>query len=151
MWIVLLWNKLMDLLQTPFLLVIRLYWGIQFAQAGWGKLTNLERVTGFFTELGIPFPELNAAMAGGIEFLGGILLVIGLFTRIAVIPMIFTMLVAYFTAHREELFKVFSDSGEFLSAAPFSYLFAFLVILCFGPGKASVDAYLEDRANRSQK
>ena len=35
-------------LQSPLLLVIRLYWGISFAQTGWGKLTHLDRTASFF-------------------------------------------------------------------------------------------------------
>ena len=52
-------------LQSPLLLVIRLYWGWSFAQTGWGKLTHLERTAGFFESLNIPAPKLNAIMAGG--------------------------------------------------------------------------------------
>src|ERR1700744_705982 len=47
-------------LQAPFLLAVRLYWGWQFAQTGWGKLHNLARITEFFRSLGIPFPAFNA-------------------------------------------------------------------------------------------
>lgn len=47
-------------LQSPLLLVIRLYWGWQFAVAGWGKLTHLDRTAGFFETLEIPLPKLNA-------------------------------------------------------------------------------------------
>ncbi len=43
-------------LQSPFLLVVRLYWGWQFAQTGWGKLHNLPQITQFFSSLHLPFP-----------------------------------------------------------------------------------------------
>ena len=42
--------------QSPLLLFVRLYWGFQFMQAGWGKLHDLAHVTQFFTSLGIPAP-----------------------------------------------------------------------------------------------
>src|SRR5688572_10195686 len=84
-----------DFLQSPLLLVIRLYWGWAFAQSGWGKLTNLERTAGFFESINIPLPKVNAVLAGGTECLGGILLALGLFARPASVPLIFTMLVAY--------------------------------------------------------
>jgi putative oxidoreductase len=62
-------------LQSPFLLLVRLYWGWQFIETGWGKMNNIPKVTTFFTSLGIPFPGLNAHFIAGLEFLGGILLV----------------------------------------------------------------------------
>ena len=60
-------------LQSPVLLAVRLYWGWQFAQDGWGKLHNLAKVTDFFHSLGLPAPGLTAAMVGGLELAGGIL------------------------------------------------------------------------------
>ena len=47
-------------LQSPFLFVVRLYWGWQFAQTGWGKMHNIARITGFFASLNIPFPSVSA-------------------------------------------------------------------------------------------
>ena len=46
--------------QSPFFLFVRLYWGFQFMQTGWGKLHNLAHVTHFFTSLGIPAPGPTA-------------------------------------------------------------------------------------------
>ncbi|MES2307442.1 MAG: DoxX family protein [Verrucomicrobiota bacterium] len=144
----LLWNKLMDLLQTPFLLVVRLYWGWLFMVAGFGKLTHLDKATQFFESLHIPFPHVNAMVASSVEFFGGLLLILGLGSRLVSAPLAFTMLVAYWTADHEKLMQVFSEPAEFLSATPATYLFAVLVILVFGLGKASIDSYLESRANR---
>ena len=58
-----LYNRLINLLnylRSPLLLVVRLYWGFQMMQTGWGKLHNLAKVTAFFTSLGIPLPAVNA-------------------------------------------------------------------------------------------
>ncbi len=66
---------------SPLLLAVRLYWGWQFVQTGWGKLHNLAKITDFFTSLNIPFPALNAHFVSGLEFFGGILLILGLFSR----------------------------------------------------------------------
>jgi putative oxidoreductase len=135
-------DALAAFLQSPLLLVIRLYWGIGFAQTGWGKLMNLDRTAGFFESLNIPLPKLNAILAATTETLGGVLLALGLFARPASVPLVFTMLVAYATAHREELMAITSDPGQFFSAAPFLFLFASLLVLAFGPGKLSLDALL---------
>ena len=57
-------------LDSAFLLIVRLYWGVQMAQTGWGKLHSLERVTDFFTTLGIPAPGVNAVFIAALEFAG---------------------------------------------------------------------------------
>lgn len=129
-------------LQSPLLLVVRLYWGISFAQTGWGKLMNLDRTAGYFESLNLPLPKLNAIMAGTTETLGGALLALGLFARPASVPLIFTMLVAYVTADREALMAVTSEPDQFVTAAPFLFLLASLIVLGFGPGRFSLDALL---------
>src|ERR1700756_3285403 len=73
-----LFRKSADALQSPFLLVIRLYWGWQLAQSGWGKLHHIPQVTEFFTSLNIPFSHANAVFVSNLEFFGGILLILGL-------------------------------------------------------------------------
>src|SRR6266567_7720602 len=66
-----------DALKSPFLLAIRLYWGWQFAQSGWGKLHRLAGVTEFFASLNIPFPHANAILVSNLEFFGGIIPILG--------------------------------------------------------------------------
>ncbi len=132
-------------LQSPLLLAVRLYWGIQFAQTGWGKLHNLERVAAFFAHLGIPAPGINAPFVATLEFLGGILLALGLGSRAIALLLTGNMLVAYLTADREALLSVFSDPGKFLAAAPYTYLFASLLVLIFGPGKLALDSLIFKR------
>ncbi|HEY3740215.1 MAG TPA: DoxX family protein [Bryobacteraceae bacterium] len=129
-------------LQPVFLLMVRLYWGIQFIGTGWGKLHHLDKVTSFFTDLGIPAPGLNAAFISGLELVGGALLVIGLASRPIALLMTCNMLVAYITADREALMSIFSDPGKFYGATPYTFLFASLIILIFGPGRFSADAIL---------
>ncbi|HEY0864050.1 MAG TPA: DoxX family protein [Lacunisphaera sp.] len=133
-------------LQSPLLLVIRLYWGVAFAQTGWGKLMNLDRTAEFFGGLGLPLPKLNAILAGATEGGGGILLALGLFARPVAVPLIFTMLVAYATADREALLAITSDPDQFLGAAPFLFLLATLLVLAFGPGRLSLDHLLGRKA-----
>lgn len=128
-------------LQSPLLLVLRLYWGWSFAQTGWGKLMHLDRTASFFGGLGIPAPKLNAIMAGGTECLGGVLLLLGLGARLVSVPLTFVMLVAYVTADREAVQALFSDPEKFVTAAPFLFLLTTVVILAFGPGRFSLDAW----------
>lgn len=138
-----------NFLQSPLLLGVRLYWGWQFAQTGWGKLTHLDRTAGFFESLSIPLPKINAIMAGATECGGGVLLALGLFARPASVPLIFTMLVAYWTADRDALNAIVSDPDKFVTAAPFLFLLASLIVLTFGPGKLSVDALLGGKGRGS--
>jgi putative oxidoreductase len=138
-------------LQSPLLLVIRLYWGWSFAQTGWGKLMNLDRTANFFADLNIPLPKLNALMAGATECFGGALLALGLFARPVAIPLTFTMLVAYGTAHREELGALFRETDKFTEAAPFLFLLASVIVLAFGPGKLSLDHLIFSKKNEAAK
>jgi putative oxidoreductase len=131
-----------SLLQSPFLLFVRLYWGLQLAQNGWGKLHNLGRVTEFFSSLGLHAPGPTAAFVATVEFLGGILLAIGLFSRFIGVVLAIDMTMAYVMADREALFSIFSDPGKFYVADPYTFLFAALLILIFGPGKFSLDTLL---------
>jgi len=136
-------------LQSPFLLLVRLYWGFQMMQTGWGKLHNLAKVTGYFTSLGIPLPGLNAPFIAGLEFLGGILIMLGLGSRLFALLLTGDMIVAYIAGARGPLFSIFSAPDKFYAAAPYTFLVAFLIVLIFGPGRLSVDALLAKRVSRS--
>lgn len=137
-------------LQSPFLLAVRLYWGWQFMQTGWGKLTDIGKVVNFFTTLGILAPALNAYLISTLEFGGGLCLILGLSSRLIALPLAIDMLVAYIAADREALFSIISNPDKFTSAAPYTFLIASLLVLIFGPGKASLDALLAGRAGFGQ-
>jgi putative oxidoreductase len=137
-------------LQSPFLLAVRLYWGWQFMQTGWGKLSDIGKVVGFFTALGIPAPALNAYFVSALEFGGGILLILGLGSRLIALPLVIDMIVAYITADREALLSIFSNPDKFTAAAPYIFLVASLIVLIFGPGKYSLDALLAARRGNRQ-
>ena len=133
---------LLNYLQSPFLLFVRLYWGWQFVQTGWGKLQDISKPIGFFTDLGIPFPVFNAWFISLLECFGGILLIVGLASRLISIPLVIDMLVAYVVADREALKSIFSNPDKFYAAAPYTFLIASLIILIFGPGALSIDHLL---------
>src|ERR1700679_9335 len=132
-------------LRSPLLLAVRLYWGFQFAQTGWGKLHNLPKIVAFFASLNIPFPGLNAHFIAGLEFIGGILLMLGLGSRIIGFLLAGNMLVAYWTADHEVLTSIVSDPGKFYAADPYTFLFASLMILIFGPGYFAMDRLIAKR------
>jgi putative oxidoreductase len=112
-------------------------------QTGWGKLHNLPHVVEFFTSLGIPAPALNAYFVSGLECFGGILIAVGLGSRLISLMLVVDMLVAYITADRAALLSIFSSPDDFYAAAPYTFLVAFLIIFIFGPGRFAVDSLIE--------
>jgi putative oxidoreductase len=131
---------LVNHLQSPFLFFVRLYWGWQLIQSGWGKLHNLANVTNFFMSLNLPYPAQTAVFISCVEFFGGIFLALGLLSRMTALVLTINMVVAYVTADREALLSVFSDPDKFYAAAPYTFLVASVIILLFGPGKLALDA-----------
>jgi putative oxidoreductase len=144
--------------QPVLLFLLRLCFGYGFFKAGLGKLENIENTAEYFAGLGIPLPTLNAYLSGATECFGGLLLLLGAGSRVVTIPLVFTMLVAYATQHRDELRPLWTlgDNGSynpaaFFKAAPFPYLLTALFVLFFGPGVFSIDAlvkwFLDRQAN----
>jgi putative oxidoreductase len=116
-------------------LLARLVVGIVFLTTGWGKLHNLSQVTDFFVELHIPAPHAQAILVASTEFLGGLCLTIGLFTRLAALPLSVTMIVAILTAKRAEIDGV----NALFGLEEFLYLTIFIWLAIAGPGKVSLD------------
>jgi putative oxidoreductase len=134
--------KAVSSLQSPFLLLVRVYWGWQLSQNGWAKLHNLPHVTEFFSSLGLPAPGFTATFVSSFEFVCGILLALGLLSRIAALGLTIDMFTAYWTADHEALLAFVSNPDKFQNAASFIYLFVGLLILIFGAGKISLDHLL---------
>ncbi|MBV8901330.1 MAG: DoxX family protein [Verrucomicrobia bacterium] len=137
-----------NLLQSPLLLALRLYFFWQLFLTGQGKLTHLAKISEYFASLGLPFPALNAFLAGSAETFGSLLLMIGLASRLAAIPVTVTMIVAYLAADFEAVTKIFSDPDKFVQDAAFPFLMAALIVLAFGPGRFSVDALIGWKAGK---
>lgn len=142
--------KAVQYLQSPLLLGIRLVWGWQFLQSGLGKFSHMEKTVAFFTDLGIPAPSLNAHFNAALETVGGLLLILGLASRLICVPLLINMIVAYLTAEREKFLAFFSDSNSFLGADAFPFLMASLLILIFGPGWFSVDTIIRWYRNKQK-
>jgi putative oxidoreductase len=134
---------LVSYLQSPFLLFVRLYWGWQLAQSGWGKLHHLSNVAEYFGTLGLPMPAQMAVFIACIEFFGGIFLALGLASRVTGLVLTVNLIMAYIIGDREALLSFFSDPDKFMAAAPFIFLIVSLIVLIFGAGKISVDAALD--------
>lgn len=133
----------------PFLLLaIRLLWGIPFMVSGYDKLMHIQTTISFFSQLHIPFPEFSAYAVGYIEAIGGACITLGCAARLASIPLIITMIVAYLTAHFEVFKEIWNHPMAFTNEAPFNFLLACLLILAFGPGEISVDHFVKEKGGR---
>ncbi len=135
-------------LQSLVLLFIRLAWGFQLAESGWGHLTHVAKTAHYFASLHIPFPVANVYLSGTTELVGGILLMLGLCARIAAVPLLVNFIVAYATASRGEIVALlhFHSPDDFINDAAFPFLVTSLLILAFGPGKAALDALIFRRS-----
>src|SRR6201987_5787639 len=133
---------LVSYLQSPFLLLIRLYWGWQLAQSGWGKLHHLANVAEYFGTLSLPMPAQMAVFIACVEFFGGIFLALGLASRITGLVLTVNLTMAYALGDREALLSFFSDPDKFVAAAPFAFLLVSLIVLVFGAGTISADTAL---------
>src|ERR1700752_5377193 len=130
---------LVTYLQSPFLLFVRLYWGWQLAQSGWGKLHHLSNVGEYFGTLGLPMPAQMEVFIACVAFFGGIFLALGLASRITALVLTVNLTMAYVIGDREAMLSFFSDPDKFIAAAPFAFLLVSMIVLIFGAGKISAD------------
>ena len=131
-----------NLLRSPLLLLTRLYWGCQFFLSGQGKLMDLSKPTQYFESLGIPFPHAQAILAACTECFGGLLLLVGLATRLISVPLMILLTTAYLTADFDRVRVIFMDPDKFVTADEFLFLFAVVILFVFGPGAFSADALI---------
>jgi putative oxidoreductase len=122
-------------------LAVRVVIGLAFVMTGWGKLHHLDDVTEFFTTLHIPMPHANAVFVSCVELFGGLLLIVGLGTRIAALLLIGVMTVATLTAVLPDPDK------QLLSSIEISYLLSFVWLALSGGGAVSIDRLIARRAH----
>jgi putative oxidoreductase len=135
-------TRIFDRLRSPLLLALRLIFGWGLFQTGKGKLENIDRFIDFLTHLHIPMPVANAYFVASLECVGGLLLLVGLASRLICIPLVINFIVAYLTADIDAVKGFFKDQDSFTNAAPFLYLLTSLIVLAFGPGLFSLDALI---------
>ena len=128
-------------------LIMRLIVGYTFMLTGWGKLNNLAQVTENFIGWGIPFPKILTPFVSGVEFFGGAMLILGLFTRIPAAMLAVVMVVAIRSAKWGDV-----DSLEtLLGFEEAAYFAGFMWLAIAGPGAASLDRLLVNAAGHSEK
>ncbi|MBI1368269.1 MAG: DoxX family membrane protein [Planctomycetes bacterium] len=118
-------------------LFMRYMLGFIFVYHGFGKVMDIQPMIDGLTAMQIPMPTVSAWLAAGAEFGGGILLAIGLLTRLATIPMMFTMFVAITKVHWGH-YDIQAGGMEFALT-----MFVMLLSLALiGPGRFSADALI---------
>ena len=115
--------------------------GVVFLTTGWGKVHNLGKVAGFFAELGIPAPGLNAVVVSYSELVCGALLLAGLASRLATLPLLVSMAVALITAKAGDIHGL----ADLFGTVEFTYLALLLVVAVNGPGPLSADRMIARR------
>jgi putative oxidoreductase len=127
-------------------LFARLVVGWVFMWTGWAKLNNLPQMIQNFTEWGIPFPHVMTPFVSGVEFVGGLLLLLGLFTRLAAPPLVIVMVVAIISAKLDQI-----DSLEtLLGFEEVAYMALFGWLAVAGPGPVSLDWLLQRQVSHSK-
>jgi putative oxidoreductase len=125
-------------------LLARFTVGWVFIESGWGKLQHLDKVTAFFTDLGLPIPAFQAYLVATTELTGGILLLLGVLSRITSVPLIIIMTVAIATAKRSDLHG-FSDLAGF---SEFLYIILLFWIIVQGPGPLALDKLISHKLKK---
>ncbi|MCJ7753129.1 MAG: DoxX family protein [Thermoanaerobaculales bacterium] len=125
-------------------LATRIVIGLAFFQAGTGKFRHFDNVIRFFDSLGIPFPAFHAGLVASMETVGGVMLILGLFTRFFASGLSITMVVALMTADTADFLASWSSVAEKSPTDIPAFVFLlFLVWLVFyGADKLSLDAVL---------
>ena len=108
--------------------------GLFFFIHGWQKIDNYQQILPMFGDIIGIGSKLSFNLVIFAEFFCAFLILVGLFTRLAVIPLLITMFIAYFVAHAKDDFQV--------KTLPFVYLWLCPVVFVLGSGKFSLDQLL---------
>jgi putative oxidoreductase len=124
-------------------LLTRIALGHAFFLTGRGKLANFDTFVSFLSDQGVPWPEINAHVVARLEYYGGILLVLGLLTRLAGLGLAGTMAVALWT-ERKPFIESWAFTGDIgpTDISPFVFLLLLSWLVVYGPGVVSLDALL---------
>jgi putative oxidoreductase len=129
-------------------LLARLSVGVLFFESGRGKLFyKLNELVEYFTQLGIPFPHLQAPMVAAIEFVGGICLILGFATRLISASLAVIMGVAILTAQLDKTKTI----GDFLYLPEVLLIVIFVWLIFSGPGKFAIDNHIARKFSQERK
>ena len=139
-------RSIIESTETRWVILIRLMVGAVFLSEGIQKfLYSADLGVGRFVKIGMPFPQVTAPFVGVIEIVCGTLILLGLLTRLAAIPLIIDMLVAISSTKIPILLKSGFWAMAHESRTDFSMLLGSIFLLITGAGLWSIDARLFTR------
>ena len=109
-----------------------------FIGSGWGKFQHLDKTIEFFQSIGVPMAHLQAPFVAATEFLCGALILVGLATRAAALPLIVVMLVAIRTAKWEDV----TGLSSLFEISEYLYIVLLAWLVTQGAGRLSLDHLL---------
>ncbi len=142
------WRFLLRTKEWKSILFIRVLVGCVFLSEGIQKFLFPDSVgAGRFAKIGLPFPEITANFVGTVEIMCGLLVLLGLLTRIAVVPLICIMLTAIATTKVPILLESGFWKMAHDSRTDFSMLLTSIFLLINGAGPLSLDRIILNRKN----
>jgi len=155
------WKRLVQLalqgssdLEPYAILLVRVSLGLFFAISGANKLfvaPSTQTMYETLVEAKVPFPHLMTYFVSGVEFVGGSLLTLGFLSSLVCLALLVDMLVAILTTRLSTMPKGLSPLNwfeDFLYLPEVVYVLFFILLICLGPGKFSVDYRLAGRLLR---
>ena len=132
-----------NLYGSVLLFIVRIVFGVTFMTHGLQKWANLdELLQGFPDPLGVG-NNVSLVLALFAELICPLGVIFGFLYRLALIPMIFTMLIAFFVIHGSDPFAV--------SELSFLYLTVFTILIITGPGRLSIDSLIARAINKRKR
>lgn len=124
-----------------FVLLIRLTIGIVFIQSGQGKISNMDKVIGYFSELMIPLPTFSAYLTAWTELIAGCFILLGFLTRVSALALFIIMSVAVITTQVPNL----ENATDILGTVEYLYALMCLGLILLGAEKISLDALVKSK------
>ncbi len=141
-------TNILNRAQSPVLLFARLTLAYGFYEPAMNKWSDIQSVVAWFGSMDIPFPLFHAYIVASFELVGVVCLILGLFTRLISIPLMFIMLVAIFTVHISHGFSTGNNGFEI----PLYYILFLAIFASFGAGKLSLDyLFFDNQALSTRK
>lgn len=137
-------------LQSLLLLYMRVTWGHQTILEGWAKIKDIDSYIHLLTTFNYPSPRLYAYEIAWLEIIGGLFLLVGFASRLIAIPLLLLALTTLSTIHADYLthFRFVTEPMVLVIQHPYPFLITSLMVLVFGPGRISVDAWIKRWVSR---
>jgi len=121
---------------------------------GSAKLADISKTIQYFTSLGLSAPTFKAYLAGYIELIGGLFMILGFCSRPTGFILSLLMIMALSSPAHISIFREFHfviEPALLVREAPYAFLITSLLLFIFGPGRISIDAWIKRWADRQPK